>query len=127
MNSNFFQNELKTLLNRQTAFKKATYAGRAAFLPLSGNRRARIEFVTRGTADHYEALQITILDKNLGRIDRLWLRFKDYCASQKGGCSGTVIPHIWVYNGKAEWYRAPSQTELSDLAKDAHDYVMVFA
>ena len=41
---------------------------------LSDNRRARIEFVTCGIADNYEALRVTILDSHQGKIDTLLLR-----------------------------------------------------
>ena len=51
---NFFEQELRRFTGKTTAFKscKALYAGRACFIPLSGSRRARLEFVTSGVADH---------------------------------------------------------------------------
>ena len=96
---NFFEQELRRFTGKETAFKssKPVYAGRACFIQLSGNRRARLEFVTCGTADHFEALDVTILSTTDGKIDHLRLRFKDYCAQRKGGCSGSVWPHILRY------------------------------
>ena len=66
---NFFEQELRRFTGKTTAFKscKALYAGRACFIPLSGSRRARLEFVTSGVADQYDALQITILSTTDGR------------------------------------------------------------
>ena len=60
---NFFEQELRRFTGKTTAFKscKALCAGRACFILLSGNRRARLEFVTSGVADHYDALQVTIM------------------------------------------------------------------
>ncbi|MGI6670007.1 MAG: hypothetical protein ACOX58_00230 [Christensenellales bacterium] len=87
---NFFEQELRRFTGRTTAFKscKALYAGRACFIPLSGSRRARLEFVTSGVADHYDALQVTILSATNGKIDCLRFHFKDSFAPRKSGCSG---------------------------------------
>ena len=77
---NFFEQELRRFTGKTTAFEpcKALYAGRACFIPLSGSRRARLEFVTSGVADQYDALQITILSTTDGKIDCLRFRFKDF-------------------------------------------------
>ena len=74
---NFFEQELRRFTGKTTAFKscKALYAGRACFIPLSGSRRARLEFVTSGVADQYDALQVTILSTADGKIDCLRFRF----------------------------------------------------
>jgi len=126
---NFFEQELRRFTGKETAFKssKPLYAGRACFIQLSGNRRARLEFVTCGTADHFEALDVTILSTTDGKIDHLRLRFKDYCAQRKGGCSGTVWPHIWIYRDETKWYVAPTGLEIKAIAQAAYDYITLFA
>ena len=126
---NFFEQELRRFTGKDTAFKssKPVYAGRACFIPLSGNRRARLEFVTCGYADHFEALDVTILSTTEGKIDLLRLHFRDHFSQRKGGCSGTVCPHIWVDRGEAEWYVEPTSLEIKTIAKAAYDYIMLFA
>ena len=126
---NFFEQELRRFTGKDTAFKScnALYVGRACFIPLSGNRRARLEFVTSGVAEHYDAMQVTILSATDGKIDCLRLRFSDYFAPRKGGCSGTSRPHIWIYRNEAEWYVTPTASEIAAITQAAHDYVMLFA
>lgn len=126
---NFFEQELRRFTGKDTAFKssKPVYVGRACFIPLIGNRRARLEFVTCGYADHYEALDVTILSASEGKVDHLRLRFGDYFTQRKGGCSGTTCPHIWINYGEAEWYVEPTSLEIKTLAKAAYDYIMLFA
>ena len=126
---NFFEQELRRFTGKDTAFKSSAplYVGRACFISLSGNRRARLEFVTCGTADHFEALDVTILSTTDGQVDKLRLRFKDYWEPRKAGCSGTCWPHIWIYRDKAEWYVAPTGFEIKTIAKAAYDYIMLFA
>lgn len=126
---NFFEKELRRFTSKDTAFKstKPVYVGRACFLPLSSSRRARMEFVTCGTADRFEALDVTILSTTDGKVDHLRLRFKDYFTAQVGSCAGTCIPFIWVDRGAAEWYKQPTVAEIKTLAQAAHDYIMLFA
>ena len=126
---NFFEQELRRFTGKDTAFKscKALYVGRTCFIPLSGNRRARLEFATSGVTDHYDALQVTILSTADGKIDCLRLRFSDYFAPQKIGYVGTRRPHIWVNDGNTRWYGAPTAAEVAAITQAAHDYVMLFA
>lgn len=126
---NFFEQQLRTLTGRNTAFKSTSpvYVGRAAFLTLDEHIRARIEFVTTGTADKYEALQVTILNRTEGKVDTLLLRNQDHFASIRTPGGDMKTPHIWVYQGKPDWYGQPTDTDLKALSKAAHDYIALFA
>lgn len=126
---NFFEQQLRSLTGNATAFKSTSpaFIGRTCFIALSEGRRARLEFVTIRIADNYEALQITIINRNEGKIDSILLRFADYFAPVRSATSGTRTPHIWVYQGKAEWYGTPAEAEKQMLSKAAHDYIMLFA
>lgn len=127
---NFFEQQLRTLTGKTTVFKSTSpvYIGRACFLALSDDRRARLELVTLGIADHYEALQVTILSKCDGKIDQIRLRFADYFAARRMTSGDMRIPYIWVYQGTPEWYGTPAtDADIKTIAKAAHDYVTLFA
>ena len=125
---NFFEQQHRVIV-KALAFKSDTssYLGRSCYIALGGERLARLDFTTHDTHDKYECYEITVLDKNKGCIDKLRLRFKDYFAAQPGGCSGTTVPHIWIYNGEASWYKKPTDSEIKKLAKAVHDYILLFA
>lgn len=125
---NFFEQLLRGLTGKTTAFKSASpvFIGRACFLTLSEGRRARLEFITLGTADQYEALQVSVINLNDGKIDCIQLRFSDYFAPKRTVGGDARAPHIWVYQGKAEWYGEPAETEKAALSKAASDYVKLF-
>ncbi len=119
---NFFEQQLRKFTIQQSPLKNYPFifAGRAAFLPISGNRRARVEFITTGVADEYTALRITMLNAESGEIDRLVLHFRDYC-------SGKRTPHIWR-NSDFEWYGPePTSSEINAMAKAIHDYIQVIS
>ena len=72
---NFYEQELKKIVGDR--YQDATYVGRACYVRLSDTNRAKIQFVTGIVANHYNALQLTILNRNEGQVDVLRLRFTD--------------------------------------------------
>ena len=126
---NFYEQELRKLmkLGISPESAKAAYIGRACYLTLSGARRARLEYKTCGTADHYTALAITILDTNQGAIDTSLLRFEDYFANQDNGRGDMLAPHIWACFGETSWNRNPTAAEMKALAGAAKEYIELFA
>jgi hypothetical protein len=54
------------------------WIGDTGFVTLDADRRAVITIVTRGTADHYTGLQVEIISKTAGPIDRRYLGFDDF-------------------------------------------------
>ena len=125
----FFEKQQRILTGNDTVFKSSqrTYLGRACYITLGGERLARLNFVTSDTYEKYDCLEIAILDKNAGLIDKLRLHFKDIFAAQKVGNDGTTVtPHIWIYNGEVKWYKKPTAFEIKALAQTAHDYIALF-
>ena len=106
--SNFFEQELRKLFGDGEIIHDPVFVGRACVGGLDAGRQVRAEFVTMGHADHYEALRLTLLDNDLGVVDKLTLRLKDVWGRKtipnnpylKNG----VTPHIWVNDGKTDWY-----------------------
>jgi hypothetical protein len=126
---NFFQQQLSSYLTDRRVFapSKVTFAGRAAFISLTGNRRARVEFVTTGIADHYDAIRVKLLNTQEGVIDQQLFRFEDYFSPMPLGGPNAQVPHIWTYRGEPEWYRKPDSADRSALQVDIRDYIQVFA
>ncbi len=124
---NFFESELRKIVEPE--YPTATFVGRACYVQLSDQNRAKTQFVTCGTANHYEALQIDILNFNEGQVDKLQLRFSDVWG--KGQVQNLSIiqdgPYIWTYNGKSEWYAYhPTSADYSKLRKSMSSYLNVF-
>lgn len=120
---NFFNQELRKLTKGAGfASGNVKVLDRTAFVKMSDDRRARVEFVTLGVADNYTAVRVTILNKKEGEVDCQLLRFADYFTKNARG----QRPHIWVYGDKVEWYAQPAAAEWIALAKAVGDYVSVF-
>lgn len=124
----FFEQELQKVVG--DAFPGATFVGRACYVRLDEMNRAKIQFVTCGTANHYEALQMTILNRQEGDVDHLLLRFSDLLgkkATANPNFSDGVKPHIWDDHGDVDWYvYRPSKQDYQTLTNAVSDYLEVF-
>ena len=90
----------------------------------------KLQFVTCGHADHYEALQMTVLNRAEGTVDSLLLRFSDLFGKKRvnnPNFPDGIDPHIWVYYGKADWYAyQPTKKDYAALGEAAERYLTLF-
>lgn len=124
----FFEQELRKIV--EAKYPDATFVGRACYVPLSDSNRAKIQFTTCGYMDHYEALQLTILNRNDGQVDSLTLRFKDVLGKKQVANPNFregVNPHVWTYGDKTEWYAYhPNSDDYRQLTAAVSSYLDIF-
>jgi hypothetical protein len=128
---NFFEQELRKLIDAGVDLDNVKFAGRACYGDLGGRNRAKLQYVTTGTADNYTALAVDILNRTDGRVDSLMFRFKDIWGrklTDSPDFSGGISPHIWTSGNKSEWavYK-PMPRDFEQLAKAVNGYLSVFA
>lgn len=129
------EKELRKLFDHNRVFDSATFVGRTCYGRISSDLRMRAEFVTFDYADKYEALKVSIINKNKGVVDSAIFRFQEVLGEKSvviNDLNSTykkiIDPHMWSYHGEAlEWYKyQPTQTDFK-LLKDAVDhYLEVF-
>ena len=128
---NFFEQELRKLVGQSNALADPRYIGRALYDTVGGNITAKIQFVTMGTHEKYEALKITMLNNSGGEIDSSLIRFPDLWGAKpvnNPNFRGGVFPYIWTYNGKSEWYAyTPSPADYGELADSVDEYLDLFS
>jgi len=123
---NVFEQELRRVAV-SGGISNPVFAGRACYGDLGGDNRVKLQFVTQGTADRYEALKATILNREDGVVDSLLFRFADTWGKKfdHGYKDGT--PYIWTYQGKSEWYAyTPTDADIKKLAGEVGGYLDVF-
>ncbi len=126
--SNFLEQELRKLFGDGEIIQNPKFMGRVCMGTLDGGLRVRADFVTMGTADHYEGLQLTVLNRVDGPIDRIILRFRDVLGKKKVPNSSYfrdgIYPYIW---GNGEWYAyQPTTADYQTLRQAAGDYLDIF-
>lgn len=126
----FFEQELRRLFNHDAVFADTRFVGNACYGRLSADICVKINFATCGCADHYEALKVTLLNRNEGQIDSMLLSFRDMWGMKRVNNPNFregVSPHMWTYNNKTEWYAyQPKQTDYKQLADAVRTYLEVF-
>ena len=124
----FFEQELRKIVGDE--YPDATFVGRACYVRLSDMNRARIQFSTCGMADRYEALQVSILNRNEGVVDKLMLRFNDILGKKQvsnPNFRNGISPYIWDDHGKCSWYvYHPNENDYQKLTGAVSDYLEVF-
>jgi hypothetical protein len=127
---NYFEQELRRLFGNDAAISDKRFVGRAFFGKLTDNLRVRVEFVTLGTADKYEAIKATIINRNDGPVDALTLRFSDLLGKKmvsNPNFRNGIAPYIWKYGDKIEWYvYKPTKADYDQISESLNDYFNVF-
>ncbi len=125
---NFFEQELRKIIAPRNP--DATYVGRACYVRLGDLNRAKIHFTTCGTAYHYDALQITILNRNDGQVDSLRLRFVDVLGKKQvsnPNFRNGISPYAWTDSGQTEWYvYKPNAGDYQKLSEALGEYLELF-
>lgn len=75
MGINAFEQELRKIVS--PSYPDAAYVGRACYVRLSEVNRAKVQFISTYIANQYDALRLTILNRDEGAVDNLVLRFSD--------------------------------------------------
>ena len=129
--NDFFEQELQKLFGDGKIIGDPTYSGGACLGTLGKDLRVRVEFVTLGTADQYEALRLTVLNRTGGQVDAMTLNLKDLLGVKpvpdNPGFPKGVAPQIWFDFGKADWhiYR-PTAADYETIRRAAEKYLGVF-
>lgn len=125
---NFFEKELRKL-GQSKLLSDPRYIGRACYGRVSDNVRVKLQFVTMGYHEKYEALKATLINNTEGTIDQTIIRFKDIWGTVKfANFPEGIAPHIWSYQGKHEWYGIePNPADYEILTDSLDEYLEMFS
>jgi len=127
---NYFEQELRRIAIACDNVTDPVFAARACFADLGGDNRVKLQFVTMGTHERYEALKATVLNRSDGEVDSLILRFGDTWGRKQvsnPNFRDGVIPCIRTFDGKSEWYAyRPTDADIKKLAAELGTYLSVF-
>lgn len=128
MGINAFEQELRKIVSPN--YPDAAYVGRACYVRLSEVNRAKIRFISTHIANQYDALRLTILNRDEGTVDNLVLWFSDLLGKKhtsNPNFRDGVIPHLWENHGEVEWYvYRPSSRDYQELSDAVGNYLDIF-
>lgn len=124
----FYEQELRKIIDPH--FSNATYVGRVCYIPLGEQLRAKVQFVTCGHADHYEAMRISVFNRCEGEVDANLLRFGDMLGVKQVSNTNVpkgVRPYIWADGNRIDWYvYKPSAKDYDLLGQSVQAYLGIF-
>lgn len=124
----FFEEELQKILSYCSALKKPQYIGNRCYGTIGKDLRARIELFTDG--GNYSGIRVIILNRTLGEVDAICLRFRDIWGLRKVTnpyFRDGVSPHIAVLDGVPEWYVFhPAEVDYINFSESIEKYISVF-
>ena len=127
---NYHIQELLRILRDSKYRDQATYAGRAVYIHLDQDLRAKLEFTATNLSNHYDALHATILNRVDGRVDTILFLFSDLLGVKKTNhpnFSRGIVPYLWQDGDKLEWYVYHlNDADYRIIAESLDEYLQVF-
>ena len=86
-----------------------------------------MQFVSTEVHKHYDAIQVSILNRTDGLVDRETMLFGDIIVVKNTNISGRVNPYMWEEGvGKAYWYTPVTASDKALIADTVLDYVGMY-
>ena len=124
---NFFEGELRQMFGNAENISDAVFVGRTMLGKLDDELRVKAQFISTHIAKHYDAIQVSILNRTDGVVDKETMIFGDIIGQKMTRCSDKVNPYMWEESiGKAYWYTPISITEKAQIADTVLDYVGMY-
>lgn len=124
---NFFESELRRMFGDAENISDAVFVGRTMLGKLDDELRVKAQFISTHIAKHYDAIQVSILNRTDGVVDKETMIFGDIIGQKMTRCSDKVNPYMWEESiGKAYWYTPISITEKAQIADTVLDYVGMY-
>lgn len=124
---NFFEQELKKIMNHVGNMDRVRYVGRVCYGVVSADLRIRIEFVTTSTIrnDQYNAVELAVISPTKDNIDSVTLYFSDIL--KKGEKGSTPYISRFMADEQYRWYdREPNDDDYKVIAAQIDDYLWIF-
>lgn len=94
---------------------------------LDDELRVKLQFISTFVSKHYDAIQVSIINRTDGVVDKETMLFGDIIGQKNTNITGNVNPYMWEESiGKAYWYTPVSISEKAQIADAVLDYVGMY-
>ena len=124
---NFFEGELRQMFGNAESIRDAKFVGRTMLGKLGDDLLVKAQFISTHVSKQYDAIQVSILNRTDGVVDKETMLFGDIIGQKNTGITGRVNPYMWEESvGKAYWYTPVSIGEKAQISDTVLDYVEMF-
>lgn len=124
---NFFEGELRQMFGNAKSISDAKFVGRTMLGKLDDDLLVKAQFISTYVSKQYDAIQVSILNRTDGVVDKETMLFGDIIGPKFTKCSDKVNPYMWEEStGKAYWYTPLTISEKAHISDTVLDYVEMF-
>ena len=124
---NFFEGELQRMFGGNDIIHDPKIVGRTLLGRLDDDLLVKLQFVSTEVHKHYDAIQISILNRTEGVVDKETMLFGDIIGTKMTRSSDKVNPYMWEQSvDKAYWYTPVSISDKAQIADTVLDYVGMY-
>lgn len=124
---NFFEGELHRMFGGNDIIHDPKIVGRTLLGKIDDDLRVKLQFVSTEVHKHYDAIQVSILNRTDGFVDRETMLFGDIIGVKNTNISGRVNPYMWEEGvGKEYWYTPVTASDKALIADTVLDYVGMY-
>ena len=107
-------------MGKKLKSKEIVCAGCALFIPLIDTELiAKVEFMPGGVRTEYNRVQVTIVNKKIGPIEKMQFRFNDFLANKQ-------TSYIEIVDDQAKWIRMLTFEEKRKMVDSIRNYIALF-
>lgn len=123
---NFFESELQLMFGNNSVIDDPKIVGRTLLGKLDDDLRVKLQFVSTGISKHYDAIQISVINRTNGIVDKETMLFGDIIGQKTTLCD-KVNPYMWEESSHtAYWYIPVSVSEKAQIADAVLNYVEMY-
>lgn len=124
---NFFEGELQRMFGGNDIIHDPKIVGRTLLGRLDDDLLVKLQFVSTEVHKHYDAIQISILNRTDGVVDKETMLFGDIIGTKMTRSSDKVNPYMWEQSvDNAYWYTPVSISDKAQIADTVLDYVGMY-
>ena len=119
-----FEHEMRMFFGDSELLSTETlFTGKTMISKIGENLRAKVEFISTHVSSEYDALKLSIINREQGVIDNKTFNFADIIGKKNGR-----TPHVWDSGDKAGWhlYR-PTANEFEKIQGEVEKYIEMYA
>lgn len=120
---NALEKELRKMFENTTNIKDAVFCGAKMIGSISSTLRAKVELACTHVQGQYNAIRVTIINREEGTVDSTTFLFKDII-----GLKNNYDPYIWEKTLSPGWYGfSPADSERNNIVNTVSRYIDLFA
>jgi len=126
---NFFEEEMRKMFDhRPVVFRDRVYADKTMLAKLGHEDHllAKVQFISTDVRGQYDALQLTIINRAEGVVDKQNFEFNNIVGPYLRAGKTPVSQHIWEHSYSASWFTPFTDEDRQMVANAVTNYAKMF-